>query len=123
MMAGSDSGRLGIGFGAFVEVVCVVEVDEDHSCFQVIFPIHPDAVIEVTDQVTDQVTALLEQAAPEEEFQAELNDEAKRLTDIGNAFHIRHTETNQTPLEEPEHVDYLFHRLFALIELILRRNE
>jgi len=28
---------------------------------------------------------------------------------------IRHSETSQVPLQRNDHVDYLFHRLFALI--------
>jgi len=33
---------------------------------------------------------------------------------------IRHTEVGRTPIESPEQLDYLFHRLFALIRLVLR---
>ena len=49
-----------------------------------------------------------------------LDKEAFELTSIGNSFQIRHTETQQTPLELSEHVDYLFHRLFSMVWLILR---
>jgi hypothetical protein len=35
---------------------------------------------------------------------------------------IRHTEVNKVAVEDSEHVDYLFHRLFALIRLILRKS-
>jgi hypothetical protein len=42
------------------------------------------------------------------------------MTDIGNGFQIRHSETSQVPLQRNNHVDYLFHRLFALIWLVLR---
>jgi hypothetical protein len=68
------------------------------------------------------VEALLNKAASELNFRERLNKEAHELTDIGNKFRIRHSETNQAPLELSEHVDYLFHRLFALIRLILRTN-
>ena len=40
--------------------------------------------------------------------------------DIGNAFLIRHTETNETPIESEESIDYLFHRLFAMVQFLLR---
>ena len=33
---------------------------------------------------------------------------------------IRHSETDKTRIDEPEHVEYLFHRLFALVFMILR---
>jgi hypothetical protein len=66
------------------------------------------------------VKALLDIAVPEPNFRAAVEAEANELTRIGNAFMIRHTETNRTPLVQSEHVDYLFHRLFALIWMILR---
>lgn len=67
-----------------------------------------------------QATAILNKAASEPNFRAALEREAKELNVIGNAFHIRHSETTQTPLESDSHVDYLFHRLFALLQLLLR---
>jgi len=42
------------------------------------------------------------------------------LTTVGNTFHIRHSEVSQVELAGDNHVDYLFHRLFALIWLLLR---
>lgn len=66
------------------------------------------------------VTALLDKAATEPTFRETLEDEARELTDIGNKFRIRHSETDKVPLELSEHGDYLFHRLFALIRLLLR---
>lgn len=65
------------------------------------------------------MASLLPTAAPEPKFRARLDAEAKELTDIGNNFLIRHSETTQTPLQRDEHVDYLFHRLFALIHMFL----
>lgn len=62
---------------------------------------------------------LLDRAAQEEEFRKRLETEARTLTDIGNQFGIRHSETTQIPLARIEHWDYLFHRLFALIYLLL----
>lgn len=49
-----------------------------------------------------------------------LEEEAKALTCAGNKLRIRHSETNQEPLEASQQVDYLFQRMFALIHLILR---
>jgi predicted component of type VI protein secretion system len=68
------------------------------------------------------IEAMLYKASQEQKFRETLDKEARELTSIGNSFQIRHTETNQTPLTLNEHVDYLFHRLFALILLCLRRN-
>lgn len=50
-------------------------------------------------------------------FREQLDTEAKTLTDIGNIFSIRHSETNQIELTESSHIDYLIHRLFSLIYL------
>ena len=64
--------------------------------------------------------ALLDRAAAEPTFCKTLEKEALELTRIGNTFRIRHSETTQVALELNEHVDYVFHRLFALIRLLLR---
>lgn len=45
---------------------------------------------------------------------------ATALTKVGKTFHIRHSETSQTELARQDHVDYLFHRLWSLIWLLLR---
>ena len=75
--------------------------------------------IEPGDKKTS-AEALLDKAATEPTFRKALNDEAFELTRIGNKFRIRHSETDKVSLELSEHVDYLFHRLFALIRLFLR---
>ncbi len=69
----------------------------------------------------NSVATLLDRAAPDAPFRAVLEKEARELTEIGNSFHIRHSEVSQTPLTSSAHVDYLFHRLFALILLLLRK--
>lgn len=65
------------------------------------------------------VAALLDKASDEKGLRETLESEARELTRIGNTFQIRHSETGQTPLQLSEHVDYLFHRLFAMIQLLL----
>ena len=75
--------------------------------------------IEPGDKKTS-AEALLDKAATEPTFRKALEDEADELTAIGNKFRIRHSETDKASLELSEHVDYLFHRLFALIRLLLR---
>lgn len=69
-----------------------------------------------------QIGALLMRAIPQAEFRERVNQEAIALTNIGNDFGIRHTETNKIIISEPEFLDYLFHRLFALIQMLLRRT-
>ena len=67
----------------------------------------------------DSAQAMLDAtAAPGSPFRALLEAEALALTKIGNEFHIRHFEADKSPLR-PAEVDYLFHRMFALINMIL----
>lgn len=71
------------------------------------------------------ISALLDAAAGSSEMRSVLDDEARCLTAIGNTFHIRHFEVGKIELTSPEHCEYLFHRLYALMHLILqseRRN-
>ncbi|MHC2994932.1 MAG: hypothetical protein IBV53_05470 [Candidatus Atribacteria bacterium] len=69
-----------------------------------------------------QIEALLMRAIPQSEFRERVNQEAIALTNIGNDFAIRHAETNKIIISESEFLDYLFHRLFALIQMLLRRT-
>lgn len=71
----------------------------------------------------ESITALLNKAASEPMFRDTLEEEAMELTRIGNTFRIRHSETGQVSLECSEHVDYLFHRLYALIHMLLQVRE
>ena len=69
-----------------------------------------------------QVSAIFNKAAIEPNFRKQLDDEGKLLTWIGNNFRIRHTETNKIPKAESEHVDNLFHRMFSIVRLLLRKS-
>ena len=53
-------------------------------------------------------------------FRKALEDEAHELTSLGNKFQIRHAETDRETVSQSSHIDYLFHRLFALILAILK---
>jgi len=64
----------------------------------------------------------LDKAAAEPNYRALLETEAGELTKIGNSFMIRHTETTKTPITESGHTDYLFHRMFAIVRLLLRKS-
>lgn len=66
-----------------------------------------------------RATTLLDVAATEAIFRAQLERESHELTKIGNTFMIRHTETDKVPLVDSHQVDYLFHRMFAMIMLLL----
>ena len=68
----------------------------------------------------NSAASLLDRAAGEPNFRKLLDTEARALTDIGNGFSIRHSEMTQTPIAESLHIDYLFHRMFSLICLLLR---
>lgn len=73
-------------------------------------------------QKVDQIKSVLDDTAGSEypNFRIRLETEAKELTSIGNSHQIRHTEVTQEKVEKSEHVDYLFQRLFSMIQLILK---
>ncbi|MDB4925371.1 AbiJ-NTD4 domain-containing protein [Mucilaginibacter sp.] len=50
-----------------------------------------------------------------------LDREAKELTDIGNNFQIRHFEQGKQEINDVHHIDYLFHRLLSLINLMITK--
>ncbi len=65
---------------------------------------------------------LLDKAATEPTLRARLEEEAVALTNIGNTFMIRHTEIDKIPITDSAHLDYLFHRMFSLIRLLLKAS-
>lgn len=81
--------------------------------------------LEIPGKGNKQASAaqLLDKASSEPNFRKLLEEEARKLTEIGNTFRIRHTEAYNTPIERREHLDFLFHRLFAMIRLVLRMSE
>lgn len=68
------------------------------------------------------ISIILDAVAREPSLRARLETEAKELTEIGNSHLIRHSEVRQVPVIDVDHVDYLFHRLFAMIQLMLRKK-
>jgi hypothetical protein len=68
----------------------------------------------------DSTRILLDRVTTEPTFRASLEAEAKALTDIGNSFMIRHTEIGKIPISAAEQTEYLFHRMFSLIRLMLQ---
>lgn len=79
--------------------------------------------LEASEDKRRSVGILLDRTATEPNFRRLLEEEANYLTGVGNNFMIRHTEVSKTPIASQEQVDYLFHRMFALIRLILRATE
>jgi hypothetical protein len=69
-----------------------------------------------------KATAILDKGSKEPNFRARLETDAIELTEIGNKFMVRHTETDKTPITESAHVDYLFQRMFAMIRLLLKSS-
>jgi hypothetical protein len=65
---------------------------------------------------------VLDRASPEPVFRQLLEKEALELRKIGNTYLLRHHERSQTPVIDTDHVDYLFHRLFSLVDLVIRKN-
>jgi hypothetical protein len=63
---------------------------------------------------------LLAKVSQDPTLREALNLEAIELTRIGNTFHIRHAEIGQVPLDRDEYIDYFYHRLLAMICVLLR---
>lgn len=68
------------------------------------------------------IKIILDAVAAEPILRSRLETEAAELTAIGNSHLIRHSEANQVAVIDVDHVDYLFHRLFAMIQLMLRKK-
>ena len=68
------------------------------------------------------IKIILDATAAEPSLRARLEGEATELNSIGNSHLIRHSEVNQVPVIDVDQVDYLFHRLFAMIQLVLRKR-
>lgn len=68
--------------------------------------------------------SILAKSAPNQlMFHEMLSDEAMALSKIGNQFRIRHSETDQEPLESSHDVDYVFIRLFAFIQKVFSATD
>lgn len=68
------------------------------------------------------IKIILDATSAEPSLRQRLESEAIELTSIGNSHLIRHSEVNQVPVIDVDQVDYLFHRLFAMIQLVLRKK-
>ena len=81
--------------------------------------------LENPDKKKDSIKAILDHTAGSEspKFRAAIEQEAIELTRIGNKLQIRHSEKNQEKVSKAAYIDYLFHRLFSLVQLILRARK
>ena len=72
--------------------------------------------------VSQRAAAMLDAAAgpASPQFREALHKEAHEIYSLGNNHDIRHRNMHQERLARNEHVDYLFHRMFSLIQMILR---
>lgn len=52
-----------------------------------------------------------------------LQTETKTLTEIGNRFQIRHFETDKEPINDLSHIDYLFFRMYSILDLFIKELE
>jgi AbiJ N-terminal domain 4 len=78
--------------------------------------------IELPTDKKESTKRILDRGSGGPNFRPVLEDDARFLTNIGNAFMIRHAEVGKIPIDDNEHVDFLFHRLFAMIRLLLRKS-
>ena len=72
--------------------------------------------------VRQRATAMLDRTAGSDspKFREVLEKEADKLYKIGNQLNIRHRNMHQEAIAQSEHADYLFHRMFSLVQMILR---
>lgn len=65
------------------------------------------------------ISTLLDKASTDPDTRMLLEEESRKLTVIGNTFHIRHSEVRQIVISDNAIIDYLFYRLFAFIQMLL----
>lgn len=70
----------------------------------------------------DSMRRMLDAVTQDEPMRSRLEAEAKELTEIANAHLLRHSELKQAAVTDVDQVDYLFHRLFAMIHLLLKKR-
>lgn len=68
------------------------------------------------------ITTLLDKASADVDVRSMLEDEALKLTNIGNSFHIRHAEIRQIRISDSLVLDYLFYRLFCMTQLLILKR-
>lgn len=69
-------------------------------------------------QSTEQLIAHV--SAETDKFDELLDEEFRKLTDIGNKYQIRHFEQDKIQIKSLKHIDYLFYRMIALINMCIK---
>lgn len=72
------------------------------------------------DKKTSSTKIIEDMSRNQPVFKQLLEDEFKKLTDIGNNYRIRHHETDRTEIQDIRHYDYLFNRCLSLICLAIQ---
>jgi AbiJ N-terminal domain 4 len=70
-----------------------------------------------------RLQTLPEKVTGDEAFLSLLDMEAQTLTKIGDTFHLRHSDTKRSTITDPTQIDYMFHRLYSMIRLLLSQKE
>lgn len=78
--------------------------------------------LEIPDNKKESTNILLNKVSSDPEVRSLIENEARELTEIGNKFHIRHSEITQIRISDSAIIDYLFHRLFSIIQLLLSKR-
>lgn len=76
--------------------------------------------VELAKDKNASADKLLTNASSTADYKTLLETEFATLSKIGNDFMIRHKEKNKIPVTDDSDVDYLFHRMFALIRRVLK---
>lgn len=71
---------------------------------------------------TESMRRMLSAVTTDQPMRDRLEAEARELTQIGNTHLLRHSEVTQIPVTDVDQVDYLFHRFFAMIHLLLKKQ-
>lgn len=70
----------------------------------------------------ESIRRMLDAVTVDEPMRSRLEAEAIELTSIANAHLLRHSELKQTAVTDVDQIDYLFHRLYAMVHLLLKKR-
>jgi len=77
--------------------------------------------LEPPRRLPESADALIARVSTEPAIREMLESEMRKdLNSFGNGFFIRHARVDQATIDSSEMIDYLFHRLFSVIRLLLR---
>lgn len=55
-----------------------------------------------------------------DEFDELLDEEFRKLTEIGNKYQIRHFEHDKIQIKSIKHIDYLFYMMIVLLNICIK---